>query len=189
MGIRVELEPTRSAHTQHEPFLLRQPCCLIVKSCLTLRPYGLQPARLLRPWDSPGKNTGVGCHCLFQGFFPIQGWNPSLLRWHRGSKTTLGHAGRVSEVSLASPPLSSDGSTHLPLQHSHCLGSTWKRPFRLLLPPLFQLPPAPASWGPPLPALSVGIRRPEIAWCRRAACCGLGMTPYRTKCRSSWVRW
>ena len=28
---------------------------------------GLQPARLLCPWDSPGKNTGAGCHCLLQG--------------------------------------------------------------------------------------------------------------------------
>ena len=27
-------------------------------------PHGLQPTRLLRPWDFPGKNTGVGCHCL-----------------------------------------------------------------------------------------------------------------------------
>ena len=27
------------------------------------RPYGLQPTRLLRPWDFPGKSTGVGCHC------------------------------------------------------------------------------------------------------------------------------
>ena len=25
------------------------------------------------PWDSPGKNTGLGCHALFQGIFPIQG--------------------------------------------------------------------------------------------------------------------
>ena len=30
------------------------------------RPQGLQPTRLLRPWDSPDKNTGVGCHCLLQ---------------------------------------------------------------------------------------------------------------------------
>jgi len=29
-------------------------------------PHGLQPTRLLRPWDSPGKNTGVGCHFLLQ---------------------------------------------------------------------------------------------------------------------------
>ena len=30
------------------------------------RPQGLQPTRLLRPWDFPGKSTGVGCHCLLQ---------------------------------------------------------------------------------------------------------------------------
>ena len=30
-------------------------------------PHGLQPTRLLHPWDSPGKNTGVGCHLLLQG--------------------------------------------------------------------------------------------------------------------------
>ena len=30
------------------------------------RPCGLQPTRLPRPWDSPGKNTGVGCHFLLQ---------------------------------------------------------------------------------------------------------------------------
>ena len=32
----------------------------------SVRPHGLQPTRLLRPWDSPGKNTGVGCHFLLQ---------------------------------------------------------------------------------------------------------------------------
>ena len=30
------------------------------------RPYGLQPTRLLRPWDFPSKSTGVGCHCLLR---------------------------------------------------------------------------------------------------------------------------
>ena len=30
------------------------------------RPLGLQPTRLLRPWDFPGKSTGVGCHCLLR---------------------------------------------------------------------------------------------------------------------------
>ena len=30
------------------------------------RPYGLQPTGLLRPWDFPGKSTGVGCHCLLR---------------------------------------------------------------------------------------------------------------------------
>ena len=33
----------------------------------SLRPHRLQPARLLCPWDFPGKNTGVGCHFLLQG--------------------------------------------------------------------------------------------------------------------------
>ena len=32
----------------------------------SVRPHRRQPTRLPRPWDSPGKNTGVGCHFLFQ---------------------------------------------------------------------------------------------------------------------------
>ena len=36
----------------------------VAQSCLTLRPHGLQPIRLLHPWNSPGKSTGVGCHFL-----------------------------------------------------------------------------------------------------------------------------
>ena len=39
----------------------------------------LDPIRLLGPWDSPGKNTGVGCHSLLQGIFPTQRSNPSVL--------------------------------------------------------------------------------------------------------------
>ena len=38
----------------------------------SLRPHGLQPTRLLCPWDSPGKSTGVGCHVLLQGILPTQ---------------------------------------------------------------------------------------------------------------------
>ena len=34
--------------------------------CLTLCDHRRQPTRLPRPWDSPGKNTGVGCHFLLQ---------------------------------------------------------------------------------------------------------------------------
>ena len=37
-----------------------------LQSCPTLRPRRRQSARLPRPWDSPGKNTAVGCHCLLQ---------------------------------------------------------------------------------------------------------------------------
>ena len=54
--------------------------CLVAKSCLTLLgPHGSQPARLLHPRDSSGKNTEVGCHFLLQGIFSIQGSNPYLL--------------------------------------------------------------------------------------------------------------
>ena len=45
----------------------------------SLRPSGLEPAKLLCPWDSSGKSTGVGCHFLLQGVFPTQGLNPGLL--------------------------------------------------------------------------------------------------------------
>ena len=44
----------------------------------SLRPHGVQPTRLLCPWEFLGKNTGVGCHFLLQGIFPIQGLNPAL---------------------------------------------------------------------------------------------------------------
>ena len=43
------------------------------------QPRGLQSTRLLCPWNSSGKNTGVGCHFLLQGIFPIQESNPGLL--------------------------------------------------------------------------------------------------------------
>ena len=44
-----------------------------------LQPYGLEPARLLCPWDVPGKKTGMGTHSLLQGSFSAQGSNPGLL--------------------------------------------------------------------------------------------------------------
>ena len=37
-----------------------------LQSCPTVRPHRRQPNRLPRPWDSPGKNTGVGCHFFLQ---------------------------------------------------------------------------------------------------------------------------
>ena len=49
-----------------------------VKSLSHVRPSatpGLQPSRLLCPWDFPDENTGMGCHFLLQGIFPTQGSN------------------------------------------------------------------------------------------------------------------
>ena len=44
------------------------------------RPHGLQLSRLLRPWDFPGKSTGVGCHCLlhYTSIFSAQGFITTL---------------------------------------------------------------------------------------------------------------
>ena len=50
-------------------------CCLVV----SVWPYGLQPARLLSPWDSLQKSTRVGCLALLEGTFLTQGSNPGLL--------------------------------------------------------------------------------------------------------------
>ena len=44
----------------------------------SLGPHGLQPTRLFCPWNSPGKNTGAGCHFLLQGIFPTQRSNLGL---------------------------------------------------------------------------------------------------------------
>ena len=38
----------------------------LLQSCPTVRPHERQPTRLRHPWDSPGKNTGVGCYFLLQ---------------------------------------------------------------------------------------------------------------------------
>ena len=41
-------------------------CCLASVASDSVRPQRRQPTMLLRPWDSPGKNSGVGCHFLLQ---------------------------------------------------------------------------------------------------------------------------
>ena len=50
----------------------------------SVQPHGLQPTRLLRPWDSPGKNTGVGCHFLLQYPYTLE-----LTKWLRLAYLTL----------------------------------------------------------------------------------------------------
>ena len=60
--------------------------CLLrmVPECTPSHVQLLWPARLLCPWDSPGKHTGVGCHFLLQRTFPSQG-NPCLPHWQANS--------------------------------------------------------------------------------------------------------
>ena len=55
----------------------------------SLQPHGLSSVRLLCPWTSPGKNTGMGCHALPQGICSTQGSNPSLLRLLRWQADSL----------------------------------------------------------------------------------------------------
>ena len=55
-------------------------CVLVTQLCPTQRFHGLWPARLLCPWNSPGKNTGVCCHFLLQGIYLTQGSNTALER-------------------------------------------------------------------------------------------------------------
>ena len=55
----------------------------VTRSCLILRPHGLQPTRLLCPSHSLGKNTAVGSHSLFQEIFSTQGSNLGLLHYRQ----------------------------------------------------------------------------------------------------------
>ena len=65
-------------HTQTHAHTCTYVCCLFSPVWLFVT-YGLYPTRLLCPWDSPGKNIGVGCHALLLGIFLTQGLNPCLL--------------------------------------------------------------------------------------------------------------
>ena len=49
----------------HESEKWKWSCSVVSDSS---RPHGLQPTRLFRPWDFPGKRTGVGCHCLLRWY-------------------------------------------------------------------------------------------------------------------------
>ena len=53
---------------------------LVAKSCPTLAIPWTVAHQAPCSWDSPGKNTGMGCHFLLQGIFPSQGSNPGLLQ-------------------------------------------------------------------------------------------------------------
>ena len=64
--------------------------CLVAQLCLTLCHM---PARILCPWDSSGKNTGVGSHSFLQGIFLTQGSNLGLLHC-RQILYCLNHQGR-----------------------------------------------------------------------------------------------
>ena len=93
----------------HSQLVLPLHCHMLLHSVVSdsLRPHGLQPTRLLGPWNFPGKSIGVGCHFLLQGIFPTQGSNPGLLHC-RQTLYHLSHQGRQNTTgeSLIQSPLS-----------------------------------------------------------------------------------
>ena len=81
-------ESNATEHAQLKPLSIQVPVFLVTSILSdTLQPCGLQPARFLCPGDSPGRNTGVGCHALLQEIFHTQGSNLCLfhlLHWQVG---------------------------------------------------------------------------------------------------------
>ena len=107
----------------------------------SLPPHGLGLTRLFCPWDSPSKNTGVGCHFLHQGIFPTQESNLGLLHCrhivyrlsYEGSPLNYWTAGEVPARSFLSQLLALIPITSAPylerwhaisllfLQHEQCI--------------------------------------------------------------------
>ena len=88
----------------------------------SLWPYELYCARILCPWDFPGKNTGVRFHAFLQGLFLTQELNPRLLYIFHGyvNSLSLRHLGNLSELTQFCPTLCNpmDCSTPgLPVHH------------------------------------------------------------------------
>ena len=97
------------------------------------RPHGLQPPRLLRPWDFPGKSTGVGCHRLPQNL-PF-------------SADQVKHKGLATQARICSPP-----RPRLP-GHSLWVAQALQLPWRRVA-----LPRPPEAKG----SAAAGLQLPEV---------------------------
>ena len=126
----------------------------------SLWPHGLQPARILCPWDSPGKNTGVGCQFHLQGIFPTQGSNPGLPNC-RQILYQLSHQGSPRILEWVAYPFSRGSSQPRKWTQVSCIAGgfftswatreTWALLIRTLIPfrnstLLAKLPPQ--GWTP-----------------------------------------
>ena len=80
-------EPLSCAHGTNTTLQISYVCVSRSVVSSSLRPHGVQPTRLLRPWDFPGQNTGVGCHFLLQNqLSQVKNFkNQSNIAW-RGKK-------------------------------------------------------------------------------------------------------
>ena len=124
----------------------------------SLWPHGLQPSRLLCPWDFPGKDTGVGCHFFLQGIFPIQGSEPGSPALQADSlptelqgKPKLKRSGKLRNLWIQWMAKKISKGTF-----SHATGgSTFKHPWRLLPQAGFTL----RGNGKGISVLSLGVPR------------------------------
>ena len=88
----------------------------------SLQPHGLY--RLFYPWDSPGKNTGVGFHSLLQGIFLIQGLNRSLLHYRQ----ILYHLSQPGSPYCEETIIQKDTCTPVFIAALFTIVSTWTQP-------------------------------------------------------------
>ena len=110
-------------------------CSVVSDSVL---PYGLYPTGLLCPWNSPGENTGVGCHFLLQGIFLSQELNWGLLHCrqipyqlsHQGSPGVkhmpIIYPSHFSSPRVTRPHEHTKTCTHLPPATSPTVAQNWK---------------------------------------------------------------
>ena len=70
----------------------------------SVQPYGLQPARLLCPWNSLGKSSRLGCHALLQGVFPTERSNLRCRQvlYHLSYQGSPGKISRAGQIHTAS---------------------------------------------------------------------------------------
>ena len=142
------------------------------KKTLDCRWQYTMPARSFCPWNSPGKNTGVGRHSLLQGLFPTQASNSGHLHCRHFFFFNLSEPpGKPNTVELASPV-----AQESVLTSSAGHGCTFKLEnncsiFLLMeFPPTWDAPLASLSifnvWSQPLNLLSLGgyPKLPEAKW-------------------------
>ena len=107
---------------------------LVVQLCLTLCNPMDWPTRLLSPWNSPGKNTGVGSHFFLQGTFLIQRLNAGLLH----CRQILDHLSHQESLVINAPAMSKfqgtgDFECARPNLMGHVYTTSWKALLRVSL--------------------------------------------------------
>ena len=119
-----------------------------------------KPSRSICPWDFPGKNTGVGCHFLYQGIFLTQGSNPHLLKllhWQADS-LTLHHLGGPQTL----------WNDSVQFSHSVVSDSLWAHGLQHARPPCPS--PNPAVYPNSCPSYHVLVTWLIMHWSRNWSC-------------------